>query len=138
MQQVVAATGQEDLACFEDVCAVCDREHLLLSARQGARAHRPPLTEDWKPLHRRLDVGGRRRAITSRPRGQLKVLQHGLARKDLAAFGHLDKAVADSLAAQKKLLFLPTRLTDGIELSDDPLVAVRSAAYGVSFSRRSR
>jgi catalase len=50
----------------------------------------------------------------------------------------LDKAVADSLAAQKKLLFLPTRLTDGIELSDDPLVAVRSAAYGVSFSRRSR
>ena len=48
----------------------------------------------------------------------------------------LNKAAADSLAAQKKLLFLPTRLTDGIELSDDPLVPVRSAAYGVSFSRR--
>ncbi|MBV8063360.1 MAG: catalase family peroxidase, partial [Nevskia sp.] len=37
----------------------------------------------------------------------------------------LDKPVADSLEAQKKLLFLPTRLTDGIELSDDPLPAVR-------------
>jgi catalase len=50
----------------------------------------------------------------------------------------LDKAVADSLAAQKKLLFLPTRVTDGIELSDDPLVVVRAAAYGVSFARRSQ
>jgi len=48
----------------------------------------------------------------------------------------LSKADADSLAAQKKLLFLPTRITDGIELSDDPLVIVRAAAYGVSFARR--
>ena len=31
----------------------------------------------------------------------------------------LDKPVADSLEAQKKLLFLPNRLTDGIEISDD-------------------
>jgi catalase len=49
----------------------------------------------------------------------------------------LDKAVADSLDAQKKLLFLPTRVTDGIELSDDPLPTVRSGAYAVSFARRS-
>jgi catalase len=48
----------------------------------------------------------------------------------------LDKAVADSLAAQKKLLFMPTQLTDGIELSDDPLPVVRAGAYTVSFSRR--
>jgi catalase len=48
----------------------------------------------------------------------------------------LSKVDADSLAAQKKLLFLPTRITDGIELSDDPLVIVRAAAYGVSFARR--
>lgn len=48
----------------------------------------------------------------------------------------LDKAVADSLEAQKKLLFMPTSLTDGIELSDDPLPAVRAGAYGVSFARR--
>lgn len=50
----------------------------------------------------------------------------------------LDKPAADSLEAQKKLLFLPTRLTDGIELSDDPLPTVRSGAYAVSFARRSR
>ena len=50
----------------------------------------------------------------------------------------LSKIVPDSLEAQKKLLFLPTNLTPGIELSDDPLPTVRAAAYGVSFGRRSR
>ena len=50
----------------------------------------------------------------------------------------LNKPVADSLQAQKPLLFTPTALTDGIELSDDPLPAIRSGAYAVSFSRRSR
>jgi catalase len=50
----------------------------------------------------------------------------------------LTKPVADSLAAQKKLLFMPTSLTDGIELSDDPLPGVRAGAYGVSFARRNQ
>jgi catalase len=50
----------------------------------------------------------------------------------------LTKMVPDSLEAQKKLLFLPTNLTPGIELSDDPLPRVRAAAYGVSFARRSQ
>jgi catalase len=50
----------------------------------------------------------------------------------------LTKMVPDSLQAQKRLLFLPTNLTPGIELSDDPLPNVRSAAYGVSFGRRSQ
>jgi len=45
-------------------------------------------------------------------------------------------AVPDSDEAQKKLLFLPTNLIDGIEPSDDPLIAVRGGAYAVSFSRR--
>jgi catalase len=48
----------------------------------------------------------------------------------------LDKPVDDSLAAQKQLLFMPTALTDGIELSDDPLPVIRAGAYAVSFSRR--
>lgn len=48
----------------------------------------------------------------------------------------LDKAVPDSAAAEKKLLFMPTTLTDGIELTDDPLPQVRTGAYAVSFSRR--
>ena len=50
----------------------------------------------------------------------------------------LNKLVANSLEAQKKLLFMPTSLTDGIELSDDPLPPARSAAYAVSFARRSK
>jgi len=50
----------------------------------------------------------------------------------------LDKPVADTLEAQKKLLFLPTNLTDGIELSDDQMPVVRSGAYALSFARRGR
>jgi catalase len=50
----------------------------------------------------------------------------------------LTKVVPNNAEAQKKLLFLPTNLTPGIELSDDPLPRVRSAAYGVSFGRRSQ
>lgn len=48
----------------------------------------------------------------------------------------LAKSASDNLAAQKDLRFMPTNLTDGIELSDDPLVVVRAAAYAVSISRR--
>ena len=50
----------------------------------------------------------------------------------------LNKVVPNSLEAEKKLLFVPTNLTTGIELSDDPLPSVRAAAYGVSYARRSR
>jgi len=50
----------------------------------------------------------------------------------------LNKVTPNSLEAEKKLLFMPTALTDGIELSDDPLPTVRAAAYGVSFARRSQ
>jgi catalase len=49
----------------------------------------------------------------------------------------LTKVVPNSAEAEKKLLFVPTNLTPGIELSDDPLPTVRAAAYGVSFGRRS-
>lgn len=48
----------------------------------------------------------------------------------------IDKAVANSLEAQKPLGFLPGLLTDGIEESDDPLIDVRDGAYAVSYSRR--
>jgi len=50
----------------------------------------------------------------------------------------LNKAVPNSLEAEKRLLFMPTSLVDGIELSDDPLPTVRAGAYGVSFARRSQ
>jgi catalase len=50
----------------------------------------------------------------------------------------LNKVVPNSLEAEKKLLFVPTSLTPGIELSDDLLPSVRAAAYAVSFARRSQ
>jgi len=39
---------------------------------------------------------------------------------------------------EKKLLFLPGELTDGIEESNDPLIDVRNGAYALSFSRRNQ
>jgi catalase len=50
----------------------------------------------------------------------------------------VSKAVADSASAEKALLFMPNALTDGIEMSDDPLVNARVEAYAVSFGRRSQ
>jgi catalase len=49
----------------------------------------------------------------------------------------LDKP-ADTLEVQKKLLFLPDRLTDGIEISDDRLPVIRSEVYAVAFARRAQ
>ena len=44
--------------------------------------------------------------------------------------------VPDSAEAEKDLLFDPAQLTDGIELSDDPLPALRSEVYMLSFMYR--
>jgi catalase len=49
----------------------------------------------------------------------------------------IDKAAADSDDVQKKLLFLPGNVTEGIEPSDDPLIPARDNSYAVSFGRRS-
>jgi catalase len=48
----------------------------------------------------------------------------------------ITSVVADSDAAQKTLVFFPTNLTDGIELSDDPFPALRTSVYALSFARR--
>jgi len=48
----------------------------------------------------------------------------------------IDKVVANSDQVQRELLFRPGQLTDGIEQSDDRLIAVRDAAYGVSYIER--
>jgi catalase len=49
----------------------------------------------------------------------------------------IDKPVPNSIDKQKKLLFLPGQLTEGIETSDDPMIETRNGAYAVSLSRRS-
>jgi catalase len=43
--------------------------------------------------------------------------------------------VADSDAAQRKLMFTPTAVTDGIATAD-PMIEARNSAYGVSYGRR--
>jgi catalase len=44
----------------------------------------------------------------------------------------------DSASAERKLAFDPTRLIDGIELSDDPLPLLRSRVYAISVAGRAR
>ena len=46
------------------------------------------------------------------------------------------KQVEDSEAVQRKLIFDPVRLVDGIELSNDPLPTARSAIYSIAYKRR--
>jgi catalase len=41
-----------------------------------------------------------------------------------------------SAEAEKGMIYDPTHLTDGIELSDDPLPAFRAQVYSISFARR--
>ena len=46
--------------------------------------------------------------------------------------------VADSASAERKLVFDPTHLTEGIELSDDPLPALRAQVYSLSAAYRQK
>jgi catalase len=46
--------------------------------------------------------------------------------------------LADSAAAERRLLFDPARLVDGIELSEDPLPLARSAVYALAYRRRNK
>ncbi len=48
----------------------------------------------------------------------------------------LKSVVPDSLQAEKKLMYNPLLLTDGIAPSDDPILLARPGAYAVSYSRR--
>ena len=41
-------------------------------------------------------------------------------------------------ADERRLVFDPTNLTDGIDLSDDPILLARSAAYSISYDQRSK
>jgi len=43
-----------------------------------------------------------------------------------------------SAADERRLIFDPTNTTDGIDLSDDPILPARSAAYSISYDRRGR
>jgi catalase len=50
----------------------------------------------------------------------------------------LDGVVQDQVGEQKRIMFTPLALTDGIEPSDDPVLLFRPLAYGVSFQQRAQ
>ena len=43
-----------------------------------------------------------------------------------------------SAADERRLVFDPTNLTDGIDLSADPILLARSAAYSIPYDHRSK
>ncbi len=43
---------------------------------------------------------------------------------------------SNSAETERKIIYDPTHLTDGIELSDDPLPAFRAQVYSISYARR--
>ena len=58
--------------------------------------------------------------------------------RPLVTLGELNitMASADSAKEEKGLVFMPGQLDDGIEPSDDPMIASRTAAYAESYGRR--
>ncbi len=60
--------------------------------------------------------------------------------RPLVELGRLEIAGVSprSAADERKLIFDPTNRTDGIDLSADPILLARSAAYAISYERRTR
>ena len=62
------------------------------------------------------------------------------ADRPLVELGRLEIAgISPSGAAdERRLIFDPTNRTDGIDLSADPILLARSAAYSISYNHRSK
>ena len=60
--------------------------------------------------------------------------------RELIELGRLDiTAISPTSAAdERRLIFDPTNRTDGIDLSDDPILHARSQAYSISYEERTR
>jgi catalase len=60
--------------------------------------------------------------------------------RQLTELGRLEiTAVSPTSAAdERRLIFDPTNRTDGIDLSDDPILLARSAAYSISYEQRTK
>ena len=60
--------------------------------------------------------------------------------RPLVELGRLDITGISPTSApdEKRLIFDPTNRTDGIDLSADPILLARSAAYSISYDRRNR
>jgi catalase len=62
------------------------------------------------------------------------------ADRPLVELGRLEltRISPTSAADERRLVFDPTNVTDGIGLSDDPFLLARSAAYSISYDQRSK
>lgn len=62
------------------------------------------------------------------------------AERPLVELGRLEvTGISPTGAAdERRIVFDPTNVTDGIELSNDPFLLARSAAYSISYDRRSK
>jgi catalase len=62
------------------------------------------------------------------------------ADRPLVELGRLEvtRISPTSAADERRLVFDPTNVTDGIDLSADPILLARSAAYSISYDRRSK
>ena len=60
--------------------------------------------------------------------------------RSLVELGRLEIAAISptGTADERRMVFDPTKLTDGIGLSDDPILLARSAAYSISYDHRSK
>jgi catalase len=60
--------------------------------------------------------------------------------RELVELGRLDVTGVSPTgsADERKLIFDPTNRTDGIDLSDDPILLARSAAYSISYEERTK
>jgi len=60
--------------------------------------------------------------------------------RSLVELGRLEIAAISPTGAadERRMVFDPTKLTDGIGLSDDPILLARSAAYSISYDHRSK
>ena len=87
------------------------------------------------PRSGRARAGGAPRPATRRttsPRSGPRVGPVELGRLEITGIS------PTSAGDERCLIFDPTNRTDGIDLSDDPILLARSAAYSISYERRSK
>ena len=102
------------------------------------------------PSFLREELEGRLRTGPAAFRLLLQVAEPGDPTDDVTALWPEGRAVvelgrlevtgisATSAADERRLIFDPTNRTDGIDLSADPILLARSAAYAISYDRRSK
>lgn len=98
----------------------------------------------------RDDLEGRLRQGPVAFRLLLQVAKEGDPTNDVTALWPDDRPLVElgrleitgisptSAADERRLIFDPTNRTDGIDLSDDPILLARSAAYSISYERRTK